>query len=146
MTPANVLLVEDNPADQLLTKRALDRALKARGVNYTIETVLDGQQALDRLFDGRRLRSPSFDLVLLDLWLPVLDGQDTLRHIRAHALGHHVPVVVLTTSDNRVDVERAWKASIQAYVVKPGTNNGGRFDEVLDNLGRVFLGMNVRAA
>lgn len=141
-----VLLVEDSLPDQMLTSRALQKAMAARGWEYDLDVVFDGRQALDRLFAGSKLKSPGYHMVLLDLWLPVLDGHETLKAIREHPQGYKVPVVVLTTSDNPTDVEQAWRTSVQAYVVKPGSNNGGKFDHVLDWVSAVFLGLNVRAA
>ena len=93
-----ILLVEDNPSDVELTKRALDR----RHIPNTMLVAEDGKEALDYLFatgahagrDGTDLPA----LVLLDLKLPRLDGLEVLRQIRANPQTRRLPVVILTSS------------------------------------------------
>jgi len=111
----NLLLVEDSEDDVLITQRALARA--HIGNNLTVAG--DGQQALDLLYadamDGRE----RFGLVLLDLGLPKVDGRDVLNKIWGDRRLRHIPVIVLTGSDEDEDMVRSYKSGAVAYLRKP---------------------------
>ena len=104
MTCHPILLVEDNVDDIELTRRVFRRNMLAN----PLEVAPDGEQALRRLFpdDGSEPLDPA--LILLDIKLPRLSGLDVLAKIRAHPRGAHLPVVMLTTSDQETDVARAY--------------------------------------
>ncbi len=92
-----ILLVEDNPDDEELTRLALCRA----GIDHTLTVVRDGAEALDYLLGtgsqaGRDLSEPPA-VILLDLKLPKVDGLEVLRRLRADARTRLIPVVVLST-------------------------------------------------
>jgi CheY-like chemotaxis protein len=109
-----ILLVEDNPMDLDLALRAFKR----RKLANPIEVARDGQEALDwiaRWEDGE----PRPLVALLDLKLPRVDGLEVLRQWRAHPLGHDLPVVVLTSSDEDRDIEAAYRLHANSYIVKP---------------------------
>ena len=113
---AEILLVEDNPADVRLTMEAM-RESKMR--NH-VTVVSDGEQAIDYL----RRRGPYAaairpDLVLLDLNLPKKDGREVLQEIKAIEELRRIPVVVLTTSKEEEDVLRAYNLAANCYVTKP---------------------------
>jgi two-component system response regulator len=110
-----LLLVEDNPDDATLVRRALD----AQGVRATVEVVTDGVTALERLRPppGSRARVPA--LVLLDLDLPELHGVEVLRRLRADAPTATPPVVVLTASGDPGDEVRCRELGVQGYHRKP---------------------------
>lgn len=111
-----VLLVEDDPGDVLLTREAFaDHELSNR-----LHVVTDGADALDFLRQqGRFVDSPRPDLVLLDLNLPRMDGREVLAAIKADEELRPIPVVVLTTSEAEEDVLRSYAAHANAYVTKP---------------------------
>lgn len=109
--PLQILLVEDNPLDARATLKAADKLKLANQITH----VTDGQEALD-LLSGQ---SPPFDLVLLDLNLPGLDGRDVLSRIRSDADLRRTPVVILTTSSDEADVLGAYELGANAYVTKP---------------------------
>lgn len=113
-----ILLVEDNPDDAELTKLALAR----HGLEGRVVHVSDGMQALDYLYrrDGfvdRRGGNPI--LVLLDLKMPLLDGIGVLREIKGSDQLCNIPVVVLTSSTEPSDLQRAYDAGTNAYIAKP---------------------------
>jgi CheY-like chemotaxis protein len=118
VTLAPILLVEDSPEDVELTLNALgDYHLKNE-----ITVARDGAEALDFLFcrgvhEGRGGQNPL--VVLLDIKLPRIDGLEVLRQIRAHADTRHIPVVMMTSSREGPDIERAYALGANAYVVKP---------------------------
>jgi CheY-like chemotaxis protein len=118
MEPA-VLLVEDNIDDVILIERAFE---KARIVN-PLHIVGDGDEALDYL-DGRgkyqdRAAHPLPALILLDLKLPRRSGLDVLTWMRAEPCIRRIPVVVLTSSRESVDVARAYELGVNSYLCKP---------------------------
>jgi len=107
-----VLLVDDNFDHRFLTKRAL-RGLEAEG-RIALDVAEDGEEAWARLQAG-----PAPDLVLLDIKMPRRDGFELLRDIRAHPALRHLHVVMLTSSENRLDLERARELGANEYVTKP---------------------------
>ncbi len=118
MNPNTILLVEDNPDDELLTLRAFERG----GIANPIVVVRDGIEALDYLFArgafaGRTAGAPL--LVLLDLKLPRLGGLEVLRAVRADPVCGTVLVLVLTSSRDDSDIARAYELGANGYVQKP---------------------------
>ena len=115
----DILLVEDNPDDVELTRLAFDEA----GVANQLVVVGDGAQALDYLFarGAHAGRDPSDlpGIVLLDLNLPKLDGREVLHAIRANEATRSLPVIVLTTSAEPVEVEASYSLGANSYIRKP---------------------------
>jgi CheY-like chemotaxis protein len=134
-----ILLVEDNPADIKITQRAL----RESGLAVDLIVLRDGQEALDYLLrrgpyaDDPNWRSP--DLILLDLNLPRLSGQEVLTRIRAEAELNTVPIIVLTTSHRQEDVEAVYAAGANTYIEKP--QDFTRFVQVLQTIQRYWLEM-----
>lgn len=119
MTHKSILLVEDNPDDVELTRLAFE---EANVVNHLV-VVSDGAEALDYLFArGRHAQRDPADLpsiVLLDLNLPKLDGREVLQAIRSHPATRSLPVIVLTTSAEPLDVETTYALGVNSYIRKP---------------------------
>ena len=140
-----VLLVEDNPDDELLTLRAFEK----NSINVEIRVVRDGQDAVDFFFseemDGGMLKEqlglPAF--VLLDLQLPKIDGIEVLRRIRTNSASKSLPVIVLTTSDEQRDVLKSYGPGANSFVRKPV--NFKKFVETVGQLGIYWLTTNVPA-
>lgn len=135
-----ILLVEDNPDDEALCVRAL------RKVNITNEIVVarDGIEALDLLFgkNGKSQLKPA--VILLDLKMPRLDGIETLDRIRADPATRHLPVVMLTTSDQESDIVRSYASGVNSYVRKPIDFKD--FSHVTAQLGMYWLLINEEPA
>ena len=111
-----ILLVEDNPDDAELTLRALRRARLA----HTVHVARDGVEALDFLFDEEGTDRPALPrVVLLDLKLPRIDGLEVLARIRGNERTKKLPVVVITSSREEPDVQKAYGLGVNSYVVKP---------------------------
>jgi CheY-like chemotaxis protein len=111
----NVLLVEDDPGDVLLTREAF-----ANKIYNTLHVVSDGVEAIAFLRkEGTYADVPTPDLILLDLNLPRMDGREVLATIKADAALRLIPVVVLTTSDAEEDVVASYSLHANAYVSKP---------------------------
>ncbi len=109
-----IFLVEDNPMDLELTRRAFAK----HRLGNPLLVARDGVEAVDIL--ERWETGDALPLVvLLDLKLPRLDGLEVLRRIRASAVAGNVPVVVLTTSDEDRDIRTAYELGANSYIVKP---------------------------
>lgn len=107
-SPRRILLVEDNPINREVAGEIL------LGGGYAVEAVIDGQQALDRL-----ARSDRFDLVLMDLQMPVLDGVEATRRIRLQPAFDRLPVVALTANATAQDRQRCREAGMNDFIAKP---------------------------
>ena len=130
-----ILLVEDNPDDEALTIRALQK----NNIVNPIVVARDGAEALERLFgNGRLTDRPS--LILLDLKIPKVGGLDVLRRIRASEATKLIPVVILTSSKQEEDVVAGYRSGANAYVQKPV--NFGEFTEAVRALGLFWLLVN----
>lgn len=115
-TPIDVLLVEDDPGDELMTREAFED----NKIGNTLHVVRDGEEALDFLYRrGEHAAAPRPDLILLDLNLPKYDGRQVLERIKSDPDLTHIPVVVLTTSAAEEDILRSYKLHANAYVTKP---------------------------
>ena len=114
--PIDILLVEDSPGDILLTMEAFAEA----GVKVRLHVAEDGVEALDYLHRrGRHTAANRPDLILLDLNLPRMDGHEVLGFIKATDGLKRIPVIVLTTSNARADIEQAYEAHANCYITKP---------------------------
>jgi two-component system, response regulator len=119
MTDKVILLVEDNPDDELLTLRAL----RKNDVTGEVVVARDGVEALDYLFGtgayAGRDTSVMPQLILLDLKLPKIDGLEVLRRLRADERSRLLPVVILTSSREQRDMLEGYGLGANSYVRKP---------------------------
>jgi CheY-like chemotaxis protein len=114
--PIEVLLVEDDPGDVLMTQEAF----KDYKIANRLSVVTNGEDALAYLRkQGRFSDVPTPDLVLLDLNLPRRDGREVLREVKSDPALRRTPIVVLTTSDAQEDVLASYDLHANAYVRKP---------------------------
>ncbi len=143
MRSRDILLVEDNPDDEVLMLRALR---KSNVVNQII-VVRDGAEALDYLFgEGEfagRDTSVKPAVVLLDLQLPKIDGLEVLRRIRADERTRLLRVVILTSSDEERDIVNSYDLGANSYVRKPV--DFGQFSTAVQQLGLYWLLLNEAA-
>lgn len=127
--PVEILLVEDSPTDALLAQEALEYAKTCNHVNL----VTDGVEAMAFLRrEGKYADAPLPDLILLDLNLPKKDGREVLREIKEDAKLKTIPVVVLTTSKQEVDVVQSYGYHANCYIVKPVDFD--KFSEVVKSI------------
>ncbi len=135
-----ILLVEDDPDDETLTLRALNR----NNIRNEIIVAHDGVEALDYLFGEGRYAGRSTNcmphVTLLDLNLPKLDGLDVLRRIRADERTRLLPVVILTSSVEDDDRVNGYGLGANSYVRKPVDFNA--FVEAVRQLGLYWLILN----
>jgi two-component system response regulator len=135
-----ILLVEDNPDDEALTRRAL----KKNKIGNDVVVAHDGAEALDFLFgtgiyEGRDL-SCMPHLVLLDLKLPKVDGLEVLRRMRAAERTRLLPVVILTSSREQQDLVNGYGYGANSYIRKPV--DFAQFVEAVRQLGLYWLVLN----
>lgn len=116
---ALVLLVEDNPAEQNLAKRSLQKGC----VRCDLDIVSDGEQALDYMYrrgNYAHLEGSAYpDVILLDLNLPRIDGRDVLETLKTDPLLKSIPIVVLTTSKKEEDIVRSYELGCNSFLNKP---------------------------
>jgi CheY-like chemotaxis protein len=135
-----ILLVEDNPSDVELTKRAFAR----EHLNNDIVVAEDGREALDYMFatgkyTGRDVNDLPL-LVLLDLKLPMIDGHEVLRQIRADKRTHRQLVIILTSSKEDHDLAVSYDLGVNSYIRKPVDFR--QFSEAIKLLGLYWLVIN----
>jgi len=135
-----ILLVEDNPDDIALTRRALERN------DFAAEVVVahDGAQALDYLFAtgsySGRDTSMMPKVVLLDLKLPKIDGLEVLSRLRNDERTKNLPVVILSMSNEEKDIWRCYRLGANSYIRKPV--DFVQFSEAMQQFGRYWLLLN----
>ncbi|WP_291704081.1 response regulator [Bradyrhizobium sp.] len=133
-----ILLVEDNPRDEALTLRALQK----HNLQSAVAVTRDGVEALDYLLPAAdHAVQPLPQLVLLDLKLPKLDGLEVLRRLREHERTRLLPVVILTSSAEERDILESYRLGTSSYVRKPV--DFAEFTEAVRYLGLYWLILNI---
>jgi len=140
MSERVILLVEDEPDDEVL----IVRALKKNDLVNTVIAARDGVEAIDYLFGtgtfaGRDVGRPP-GLILLDLKLPKLHGIEVLRRLRADERTKRAPVVVLTLSEEQEDLFQSYDLGANSYIRKP--LDADQFMEVMRQLASYWLVLN----
>lgn len=134
-----ILLVEDNPDDVELTLRALEK----NNIPNEVVIARDGVEALDHLF-GRKNQNNGSRLtpavVLLDLKLPKMDGFEVLKQMRANKVTRLIPVVILTSSKEELDLRNGYSLGANSYVRKPVDYK--QFLSTVQMLGAYWLSVN----
>ncbi len=137
-TDRPILLVEDNPMDVDLTRRAFAR----RKVNNPIDIARDGEEALALLRRWETLPNDALPiLILLDLKLPKVDGLEVLRQIKTHPQFHTIPVVILSTSTEDSDIQVAYQEGANSYIVKPVDFD--QFMQIVGHIQTYWCGLNM---
>jgi len=140
LTNRAILLVEDNPSDVDLTKRAFEK----RNLVNTLVVIRDGQEALDYLFGvGAYAGRDVADVpacILLDLKLPKVDGVTVLQTIKSDARTRMIPVIVLTSSNEPRDIKACYGLGTNSYIRKPVDFD--EFVEAVSHLGLYWLVLN----
>lgn len=116
ISPINILLVEDNEGDILLTTEALEEGK----ISKSLKVIRDGATMLHYLKEIAE-KSPSElpDLILLDINLPKKNGHEVLKEIKSNKLLKHIPVIMLTTSSSEVDILKSYQEHANCYLIKP---------------------------
>jgi CheY-like chemotaxis protein len=128
-----ILLIEDNPMDVDLTRRAFAR----RKLVNPFKVLRDGEEALTYIKHWE-VDTPLPVVILLDLKLPKVDGLEVLRQMRAHPQFCTVPIVILTTSAEDSDIKTAYQLGANSYIIKPVD-----FEKFLEVAGQIELYWNM---
>lgn len=130
MEPINLLLVEDDPADQKLIKLSL----RNQKIANDVYCVSNGEQGLDFLChnNGFNSNAPKPDLILLDLNMPGMGGKEFLKKIKNIEDLKTIPVIILTTSDSERDIIESYQLQASGYVHKPVTLE--EFKQVMERI------------
>ncbi|MCU7797366.1 MAG: response regulator [Candidatus Thiodiazotropha sp. (ex Notomyrtea botanica)] len=136
MKKNHILLVEDNPDDELLAMRAL----KKNNILNEVRVARDGAEALDYL-EGLTEEETLPELILLDLQLPKVSGLEVLKAIRDNPRTQLLPVVILTSSDEEKDLVSSYQLGANSYIRKPV--DFSQFVEAVQQLGIYWLVLNL---
>jgi two-component system, response regulator len=135
-----ILIVEDNPDDELLTLTAL----KDNNIMNDVVVTRDGEEALDYLFMNGKYKNRDVNMnpqvILLDLKLPKVDGLEVLHQIRSHPATRLLPVVILTSSKEETDLIKSYELGANSYIRKPVDFE--QFSESIKYLGLYWLVLN----
>jgi CheY-like chemotaxis protein len=138
--PIEILLIEDNPADVVLTLRGL----KKRNLSNKVLVINDGAEALDYIFARGEYEDRNMEniprLILLDLKLPKVHGLEVLRQIKSNEMTKVIPVVVLTSSTEEKDVIESYKLGVNSYITKPVDFN--KFLKAAEEIGLYWVLLN----
>jgi two-component system, response regulator len=136
MTNRTILMIEDNPDDELLALRAL----RKHNIANELAVARDGAEAIEFLLGDWAGNAEPPTLILLDLNLPKVDGLEVLRRIRADERTRLIPVVILTSSKEQEDILTSYRLGTNAYVRKP--INFSDFADAFKTLGLFWLLLN----
>lgn len=132
-----IIVVEDSPYD---AEMIVD-ALKLKGLAKKIMVLEDGSQVLDYIFSKGRFKNngsnPNPKLILLDLKMPKVNGIEALKQLKSNPETKQIPVVVLTSSKEEIDIKTAYKLGANSYIVKPVDFEG--FEEAVGEIGLYWL-------
>ena len=136
---AIILLAEDDPADQKMTKRAFESGM----LENDLYIVNNGEEALDFLMRRGQYSNPESsprpDLLLLDLNMPKVDGRAVLSEMMENPDCPNIPTIVLTTSKQEEDIIRTYNLGIKSYITKPVDFAG--FIQAVKTLGDYWFGL-----
>jgi len=132
--PVEILLVEDNPVDVMITKEAF----RGGRVSNNLHIVEDGTEAMDFLYKrGKYCAAPSPEIILLDLNLPGKDGQEVLAEIKGDSSLRHIPVIVLTPLEDPKDICNHGEIQASSFITKPLDME--QFTNILECLGEFWF-------
>jgi DNA-binding response OmpR family regulator len=129
-----VLIAEDDEDMVFL----LERSLRKAGLNHPVKIVSDGEQAVEYLEDETNHKTPH--LAVLDIKMPLKDGFEVLKRVRANPKLSRMPVIIFSSSNAESDVSRAYDLGANSYVVKPGDST--ELDKVVARIQDYWLSVN----
>lgn len=136
VTEHNILLVEDNSDDAILTIRALKRI----NIVFNLHLAKSGSEALEKLLGYSADKTTHPNVILLDLNLPDMSGIDVLKRIKSDHRTKKIPVVILSSSRNSEDIDQCMEVGANSYIQKPV--DFVEFVEIANLIGRYWLLLN----
>lgn len=131
-----ILLVEDNPNDELLTKMAFERKMP----DIAIDVARDGLEVIDYFFGHNCVEHSVPDLIILDLNIPKINGLEVLKRLRTETKTMTIPIVVLTSSKEEKDIQLSSKYGANSFIRKPV--DFVEFTKIADLIGQYWLDVN----
>jgi len=136
----SIVIIEDNPEDSGL----MLRALKKNNVANNHILLEDGEQALDYLLRRGQYKNYKSNnlpkVIFLDLKLPKVSGLEVLKELKSHEKTKKIPVVIVTSSKEDPDVEKAYALGANSYIVKPVDFD--QFSKTISEIGLYWLVVN----
>jgi len=138
--PIEIILVEDNPDDAALTKRAF----KTSNLSNNLIHLKNGEEAISFIFEGKEFDGTKFTenpkVILLDLKMPKVNGIEVLEKIKSNEKTKSIPVVILTSSSEDPDIKKCYELGANSYIVKPVEFE--KFSKTVAELGLYWLVLN----
>ena len=135
-----IFLVEDNPDDEKLTICAI----KKNNILNDVIIAHDGVEALNYIFGNQQYKKrdilKNIQLILLDLNLPKINGIEVLKKIKKNTKTKLLPVVILTSSDERNDIDECYNLGANSYIQK--IVDFDKFSKAIKLIGSYWLGLN----
>lgn len=131
-----ILLVEDNPNDELLTKMAIERSMP----EIEIDVARDGHELVEYFFGQNNGDHPTPNLIILDLNIPKINGLEVLKRLRSETKTMTIPIVVLTSSKEERDIQLSSKFGANSFIRKPV--DFVEFTKIADLIGQYWLDVN----
>lgn len=128
----NILLAEDDRADQEIIRRSLNKA----NLNYDLHIVNNGEVFLKYINEIEKGKNKEPDLILLDLNMPKIDGRQVLEKLKQEKILNRV-IIILTTSQNQNDIDFAYAKGVKSFITKPSTLN--EFNKMINQLQKYWL-------
>ena len=128
----NILLAEDDRADQEIIRRSLNKA----NLNYDLHIVNNGEELLKYIDGTEKGKNKEPDLILLDLNMPKIDGRQVLEKLKQEKILNRV-IIILTTSQNQNDIDFAYAKGVKSFITKPSTLN--EFNKMINQLQKYWL-------
>ena len=128
----NILLAEDDRADQEIIRRSLNKA----DLNYDLHIVNNGEAFLKYIDGIEKGKNKEPDLILLDLNMPKIDGRQVLEKLKQEKILNRV-IIILTTSQNQNDIDFAYAKGVKSFITKPSTLN--EFNKMINQLQKYWL-------
>ena len=120
-----VLLIEDDKIEVIKLKRALDKL----GLDHQLIEAINGEEA----FEVLKGDSEHPDIIFLDLNMPKINGIEFLKILKNDDVFRYLPVIILTTSNNRKDVLECYRVGVAGYILKPL-----KYEEYIDKIGKAL--------
>lgn len=120
-----ILIAEDNENDAVLFRHAAESGASRAGIDVKIHRVRDGEEAIaylsgEKIFASRKLH-PFPDLIVLDLKMPLVNGLEVLKWLKAHSEFRRIPKILFSGSGLEKDVDRGYELGVNTYFEKPGS-------------------------
>lgn len=135
-TKPNILIIDDSESDTML----MEEAIKDTAIANSVHIINDSQDALKFIQrQGPYVNAPQPNLILLDLKMPQLDGHEFLEIVKGDKTLNHIPIIVLSTSTDPVDIRKCYELNANCYIEKPV--NFMRFKKVIGVINDFWLGI-----